>query len=345
MNVHISYKLQKTPDIDREIQHWIGKLQKRLQVFRPELIHLKGLVEHNTAREGTTVSLNLRLPSGQMAAQESASPPVAAVKAAFDDLLAQLVRHKQLLRHSHRRRGRRPAEIQAEVPFEETIAAVQPLAATSDDIRSYVNANFARIGRFVQHELFMRESAAELDPGSLSTDEVVDEVAARALDDEVSKPDLITLEPWFYRLALQSIDDLAARLTQGDSDVNLQDRRRRRDERASDEARFQFHQPDEAMSTESSIADRRTPTPEEIAYTDEMITLVQFALKGAASDDREAFILHALEGFSVAEIAAITDRKREEIVHAINRAREKLRSAFPADNPFKRKMLQHSGAF
>jgi len=70
MNVHISYKVPKTPEIEKEIQHRTGKIQKRLQVFRPELVHLKGAVEENSPREGTTVSLNLRLPSGQMAAQE-----------------------------------------------------------------------------------------------------------------------------------------------------------------------------------------------------------------------------------------------------------------------------------
>jgi hypothetical protein len=42
MNVHFSYKLQRTPDLDREINHGTEKLQKRLQVFRPELVHLKG---------------------------------------------------------------------------------------------------------------------------------------------------------------------------------------------------------------------------------------------------------------------------------------------------------------
>ena len=75
MNVHISYKVQRTPDIDKEIQHWTEKIQKRLQVFRPELVHLKGSVEQNSPREGTTVSLNLRLPSGQMAVHESAPLP------------------------------------------------------------------------------------------------------------------------------------------------------------------------------------------------------------------------------------------------------------------------------
>ena len=72
MNVHVSYKVNKTPDIEKEINHLIEKLRKRLQVFRPELIHLKGIVEQNSPREGFVVSFNLRLPSGQMAVQESA---------------------------------------------------------------------------------------------------------------------------------------------------------------------------------------------------------------------------------------------------------------------------------
>src|SRR5438874_3761315 len=102
MNLHVSYKLPKTPDIVKEIQHWAGKIQKRLQVFRPELVHLKGSVEQNSPREGVVVSLNLRLPSGQMAAQKSAPTPAAAVKAAFDDLLQQTTKHKELLRSSHK---------------------------------------------------------------------------------------------------------------------------------------------------------------------------------------------------------------------------------------------------
>ena len=346
MNVHIGYKLLRSPDIDREIQHWTEKVQKRLQVFRPELVHLKGLIEQNTAREGATMSLNLRLPSGQMAAQESATTAVAAIKAAFDDLLGQVGRHKQLLRNSHRwrRRGAPESKTAPEVPLEQTVGAAEPAAATSDDVRSFINTNFPRLERFVQRELFMRESSAELEPDAIATEEVVDEVAARALDDQAAKPDRIALEPWLYRLAIQSIDDLAARLPQEGSEVNLHAPRPRRNELASDEPHLQFHQPDETFTAESSIADG-APTPEDIAYTDEMITLVQFALKGAAREDREAFILHALEGFSTDEIAAITEHRPEQVLQSIDRARKKLRHAFPAENPFKQKLLQHSGAF
>ncbi len=75
MNVHISYRLHKTPAVEKEIQHQIEKLRKRLQVFRPELIHIKGSVEEISAREGISVSLNLRLPSGQMAVHPQPQPP------------------------------------------------------------------------------------------------------------------------------------------------------------------------------------------------------------------------------------------------------------------------------
>jgi RNA polymerase sigma factor (sigma-70 family) len=333
MNVHISYKLQRTPDIDKEIHHWTEKVQKRLQVFRPELVHLKGLLEQNSPREGVIVSLNLRLPSGQMAVHESAPSAAAALKAAFDDLLGQIGRHKDLLRNSHnwqRRRspnGRPPAE----VPFEQTIASIPPLTATAEDVRSYVNANFRRLKLFVERELFFRESSAQLQPGSLSVEEIVDEAVARALDDKIEKPDRLGLEPWLYRLAIQ------------ENRVNLRSSRQRRNEQASDEQQLQFHQPDESVSAADSIADDRIATPEDIAYTDEMITLVQFALQSASRRDREAFILHGIEGFSLDEISAITDRKPVEVQESIRRAREKLRHSFAVNNPFKDRLLQQTG--
>src|SRR5439155_1186039 len=187
---------------------------KRLQVFRPELVHLKGNIEQNSPREGIIVSFNLRLPSGQMAVQESASTAPAAIKAAVDDLLQQITKHKDLLRSSHKWRRRR-----------------------------------------------------------------------------AEKPERLALEPWLYRLAIRSINDLAARGQDDGSSVRLEESARRPNVRASDEPELQYHQPDEALTEENVIADTRVATPEEIAYSDEMITLVQFALEGAKPRDREAFIL------------------------------------------------------
>ena len=230
MNVHISYKVQKTPDIEKEINHLVEKLRKRLQVFRPELVHLKGGIEQNSAREGTTVSLNLRLPSGQMAVQESASTATAAIKAAFDDLLQQLTKHKDLLRSSHKwPRWRRGADTRpAEVAFEDTVASVQAPTVSSDDIRSYVNANLVRLERFVERELYFRETAEQLLPDFVNKEEVIDEVIARALGDGGEKPERLALEPWLYRLAIRSIDDLSTSSQESLSSVPLEESVRKR---------------------------------------------------------------------------------------------------------------------
>jgi DNA-directed RNA polymerase specialized sigma24 family protein len=345
MNVHISYRLHKTPDIEKDINHLIEKLRKRLQVFRPELVHLKGVVEQSSAREGTIVSLNLRLPSGQMAVQQSAPTPVAAVKAAFDDLLQQITRHKDLLRSSHKWRRRRAENGRPErqVPFEQTLAAVQPSTVSSDDIRSYVNVNLSRLERFVERELYFREVAGEVAPDFVSKEEVVDEVIARALGDGGEKPERLALEPWLYRLAIRALGDLSVRSEESLSAIPLEVSARKQNVRASDEPELQFHQPDEMLTEESIIADRRTATPEDIASSDEMISLVQYALNGAQRPDREVFILHTIEGFSVEEISEITDRRHDEIRSSILAARDHLRRSAPIAHRFREKFLQDTG--
>ena len=88
MNVHISYKMAKAPDVEREFSHHIAKLKKRVQVYRPELVHLHGIVDQNSSSRGEMmISLNLRLPSGQLAAQESGPTAVAAMNSRVSEAL------------------------------------------------------------------------------------------------------------------------------------------------------------------------------------------------------------------------------------------------------------------
>ena len=341
MNVHVSYKVHKTPDIEKEISHQIEKIQKRLQVFRPELVHLKAVIEENSAREGTIVSLNLHLPSGQLSAQAKAPSPTAAIKAVFDELVQQIGRHKDLLRSSHKwRRWRGGPQVSPEpgVPFEQTLAAVLPPTISADDIGSYVNANLSRLERFVDRELYFRRADEEILEDGLSTPEVVNEVIARALGDH-DRPEKLSLEPWLYRLALQAMNEMTARLHELESPVHLEDSRRRQNVEASDEPSLQFHQADEGWTRESTIPDRRVSTPEQAAYSDEMIALVEAALRGVDRTDRETFLLYGIEGFSLVEIAAITGLHPEAVRESVQRARDCVRSAPSIASEFHQALL------
>lgn len=333
MNVHVSYRLHKIPAVEKDIQHQIEKLQKRLQVFRPELIHLKGVVEETSAREGTSVSLNLRLPSGQMAVQNSAPTAAAAVKGAFEDLLQQVSKHKDLLRSSHKwqrgRRGdsaRRSAQV-SEVPFETTLAAVFPPTISSDDVRSYVNVNLSRLERFVEREIYFREAQERIAPDSVSKEEVIDETIAAALGNGLEKPERLALEPWLYRLALRALDDLSRSDESNGNAVPLEESARQRNVKGSDEPELQFHQPDESITGATVIPDARVANPEQIMASDELLRLIASALRDLGSGPREAFILHAIEGFSVDEIMAITGLPADRVLAFVSAARDHLRKA------------------
>lgn len=330
MNVHVSYRLHKTPAVEKDTQHQIERLRKRLQVFRPELIHLKGLIEENSSRDSASVSLNLRLPSGQMAVQTSASTVNSAVKSAFEDLLQQVNKHKELLRASHkwRRRGTGAADRKApRMPFEQSVAVVFPPVVSSDDVRSYVNINLPRLERFVEREIYFREAQDRIVSGAITKEEVIDETIVAALGDGQEKPERLALEPWLYRLALRALDDLCRPDESDGHAVHLEDSARLPNVKASDEAELQFHQPDESITGATVTADIRVSTPEQIMASDEILRLIASSLRDLGAGPREAFILHALEGFTIDEITGITGLPADRILTFISAARDHLRKA------------------
>ena len=343
MNVHVSYKVAKTPDLEVLINQQVEKLGRYLQVFRPELVHLKGIIEENTARPGSVVSLNLRLPSGQMASEESSPTAIAAVKAAFNDITEQVKRHKQLLRSHHkwpRRRASSPAGV-GTVPFEQTVAAVRPEPITFTDISCYVNLNLPRLQRFVRRELQYREDQGQLAEGQVTVQEVVDEAIADALDERNDKPERTKLEAWVHRLARQAINRLAS-AGQDDGHIPLERSHGQPNVQATDDALFQFHQPDDKLMEEDVIPDPRANTPEELAARRELIALVETSLRRAGREEQEAFILYTIEGFTLQEIADISNHAVEEVRAAIRRAGDHLQRALPIRDPLKDKLLEYA---
>lgn len=353
MNVHISYKAGKTPDVEREFQLQITKLERRLQVFRPELVHLHAIVDHENGHTWG-ISVNLRLPSGQMAVQKSGVNLPTAIKSGFADLVSQVNKHKELLRgqwnwKSRRGSGRRQI-IEPAVPFEQTMASVrpdaqsattQPEAAGNGDISKWVNANLQRLERFVDRELRYGTASGQIREDQISREEVIDELIVSALSQDEEKPDELSLESWFYRLALQAI----RRLTQANADtatVSLDAPAGVQNVTGSDENLLQYHQPDDSLQEESVIRDQNVRTPEEIVASEEMVAQLDFVLHEVKAEDREAFVLYALEGFTVEEIAKITDKSPDRIRRSIHHARERIQQKLPPQNELRRSLLRHS---
>lgn len=343
MNVHFSYKIAKTTDLDNLLQQQTDKLTRLLRVFRPDLVHLRGSIIENSPSEGYAVSLNLRLPSGQMAAQETSDTLIGAVKAAFAELAIQLKKHKDLLRNQHnwpRRRGPGRAVVET-VPFEETVAAVKPEAVSRGDIYGYIDANLPRLRRFVARELAHRVSEGQLLPDQVSVDDAVSEAIANALDEQHDKPERMRLEPWLYRLAVDAIGHLAS----GGGDegrMSLERSPQTGEARETDEPMAEFSEPEARLYVENAIVDSTGQNPEDIAARNELIELVERSLRDAGRDQREAFILYTIEGFTVEEIADITNHPPQQVRTDIRAAREHLQKALPMRDALKDKLVEYA---
>jgi RNA polymerase sigma factor (sigma-70 family) len=364
MNVHVSYKAGKTPDVEREFQHQIQKLQRRLQVFKAELVQLNAVAEQENSHRAT-MSLNLRLPSGQMAVQRSGENALAAVKSAFADLLSQVTKHKDMLRgqwtrKSLRRTGRErlatmaasellPAKGNGEkrVQIHRVATPPKPVpAAKTDeaavaDVELWLSANLRKLEEFIDQELRFQVETDRIREDQITREEVLDEVIVSALSQEDGKTQLLSPESWFHRLALQAI----RRLIHDNADtanISLDAPAGIQNVTGSDENVLQYHQLDDSLSEESIIRDESVRTPEEIMVGDEMVAQLDIVLREVRSNDREAFVLYTLEGFTVDEISRLAGRPAEQVRQSIHDARTHIKEKLPAQNQLRRSLLHHS---
>jgi len=344
MNVHFTYKLSKSPDVENLINNQVKKLQTRLQVFKPDMISLHGTIDENP-KVGFTASLNLRLPTGQMAARDSADTPQAVLRSVFDNLLEQLNKHKAQLRSRHQwpreRRVEQPRTVN-QVPFEETLAAVHPESISEGDIDEFVNANLDRLRRYVERELMFRSDNGQDGLREVAVDEVVSEAIASALDENAERPEKVAIEAWLFQLARRAIDRIKRESSSDDRDIALQSNERKLNENSGDDdALRQFDFDADTVTAANSLADN-SATPEEIFANDEVIGMVQTALHQAQPEDREAFILFTLEGFTIRELSAITDRKEEDIRKSIRAASEVLKRGMRVNDPLKSRIVERA---
>ncbi len=363
MNVHVSYKAGKTSEVEHEFQHQLQKLERRLQVFKPDLVHFHAIVEQRNNHSAST-SLNLRLPSGQMAAQGAGENALVAVKSAFIDLLSQVTKHKDLLRGYVTRRSLRKSGRTrlTEMPLQEeslpvgsvviraeshlAVAASSSTSAKTDgaavaDVELWLSANLRALEAFIDQELNFHVEAEQVREDQITRDEVIDEVIVGALSHEDSRQPLLPLETWFHRLAVQAI----RRLIHSNADtanISLDAPAGIQNVTGSDENVLQYHQPDDSLPEESIIRDESVRTPEEIMAGDEMVDQLNIVLREVQTQDREAFVLFTLEGFTVDEISRLAGRPPDQVRKSIHDARTHIRQKLPTQNQLRKSLLHHS---
>lgn len=323
MNVQFTVQVPKNPDLDRMVERLVEKLERLLMVFQPELVQLHGRLVRHTSREGVVCTLNLRLPTGQLAAEDSANTAQAALRTASEELLEQLKKHKQRLRGEQTRRGRQ----RSTAAFAATLATPGEVPAAyqqqrRQDLARYVSANVEHLQRFVERQIHLREHLGELRPGQVEPTEVLDEMIASALSEQ-GNPERIERNRWFYLLAVNAIRRLA-RPDEAAAEGALSLEGELAPDEAAEAERYEFFQPDDEVQLQDVMPDRGMATPEEITYSNEMLDLLESALGRLSPQHREDLVLFALEGFTLRELSLLSQRPAAEIYTGLLEARRQL---------------------
>ncbi len=216
---------------------------------------------------------------------------------------------------------------------------MKPEKVSNLDVTGFVNANLERLRRYVDRELRFRRDSGQRRLEEVSVEEVIDEVIANALDDHRERPEKIALEPWLYRLSRSAMDRLANQIDSGAHPSRRSHEEIHPSLDASDEEMLQFYHPDEIPANDDLVADQHSSTPEDEASRQELMTMVERSLRGAKPHQREAFLLFTLEGFRLAEIAAIMERNVEQVHADISAAREHLRRSLVAAGERRQKLV------
>jgi ribosomal subunit interface protein len=110
MNCNIEFKGHAPQkDVQKLITELITKLEKKTKSFRPDTVHLRLTVEHNSARTLYRASITLTVSGKTLATWEERHDLHEVLRDAFAEIERQLDAHKATLRNEHewKRRLRR----------------------------------------------------------------------------------------------------------------------------------------------------------------------------------------------------------------------------------------------
>ncbi|MBK8974733.1 MAG: RNA polymerase sigma factor [Planctomycetes bacterium] len=170
-----------------------------------------------------------------------------------------------------------------------------------DAVRQLLAAHGSALLRFVRRRLGGPIEDAE---------EVVQDTFVTATRMAASFEGLCSVRTWLCALARTRVADVV--------------RRRMRRKRTPDGPLLQF----DALAPDVSAMLHSTETPiDELVERIEREHLVQALLDAMTPDQREVMLLRYVEGFSVAEVAHITERSAKAVERLLERAKEKPRRA------------------
>ena len=109
MKINLSFKEHDSQEaVEKEVARGAAKLDKLLKSYDGDLVQLHGAFEKQSRRVEYSFSTSVALPTGTFHAVGTAADARGCVRLAFADLVRQVKKHQEKLRHDYEWKRKRP---------------------------------------------------------------------------------------------------------------------------------------------------------------------------------------------------------------------------------------------
>jgi ribosomal subunit interface protein len=322
----------------KKIREKISKLERHLQHFPADAVHLHIALEWHARKPLFTAALTLRVPSNILHCEKKAADPIPALDRAVKALLRELSDLKSELRREHlwKRQARRKElhEAKATRFAEQSQPAGRGPQTLADSVSALLQEHHGRLVAYVRREIWRDETAGDVSVRAIDPRAVVDEVARQVLAAPERRPRDASYPVWFYTLVREELRARVATLhEQRRALVPLEARRTL----ADDAERAEGYDPEQPLhiieeqleppvvETKDLLPDPHTLPPDEEVARHDLVDYLQKISSGWSKVERDVFALHFLEGFEADEIAMVEGLKKAETARIIEELQTRLR--------------------
>ncbi|MBW8269623.1 HPF/RaiA family ribosome-associated protein [Caldovatus aquaticus] len=279
------------PQLRQRLRRAIARLERHLQTFPPDTVHLQIRLDGEAQPNRITAALTLRLPSNILHAEKAHADAARAVEEAVSVLVRQLEALKERLRRepAWKRKARR----------ERVAFAAEPLPAgagpeTAGEVaRSLFEMHRAGLARYARRLLGRAAPSLPAERVEAEVASLVGEAADKLPALMADKPARMSERAWHYRLVREALQARLRRI---------------------------------GAAPAAPSAPPASPAEADQARQ-ALVAALDQALAGLSAAEREIFDLHFHEGFAPEEVAMVVGKPPAEVRRTIGMLAERLRDA------------------
>ena len=272
------------------------------------------------------------LPTGSLAAEATDDDPETVLDRIADKLVEEITRHKGKVRRDHvyKRKNRNRADLSAAGPRLQEHAE----AGSRADFFRLLRPHLGFLRDYARREIRMLEQEGTLHRGELSVDDLLGQVMILAYERFTDRPHKASLDLWLTDLVQDALEQWIKQEPR--PHVSLEERAGEflPDEPPRDDDEEWWAElmgEEEMLRLEDLIPDSEGTEPWTRLEAEEQSDRLLAAIAKLPPVRRQAFLLHALEGYATDEVAMLQDRPESEVKADIEVARKWLKDQLQAE--------------